>query len=51
VPLFALFAREGFPIWRATKPNNAKGGTILADARGAYRVANNAKGGTILGAN
>ena len=30
VPLFALFAREGFLNWGATNSNNAKGGTPLA---------------------
>jgi hypothetical protein len=33
VPLFALFALKASFNWEATNSNNAKGGTILAEAR------------------
>jgi hypothetical protein len=32
VPLFALFARKAFLSWEGTNSNNAKGGTLLAEA-------------------
>jgi hypothetical protein len=32
VPLFALFARKAFLNWEAKNSNNAKGGTLLAEA-------------------
>ncbi len=35
VPLFALFALEALPIRTVTNSNNAKGGTLHADAGGA----------------
>jgi hypothetical protein len=35
VPLFTLFALKALLNLEATNSNNVKGGTILADARGA----------------
>jgi len=38
VPLFTLFAPTASLDLEATSSNNVKGGTMLAEARSAYRV-------------
>jgi hypothetical protein len=38
VPLFTLFALKALLDWEATNSNNVKGGTFLAEARGAKKL-------------